>query len=175
MSNLANLKRLLEDDRVPAIAARIALHAGETTHYRVNEEGDLVVSVLTLNHEVPIWANLDTLAGSSGHGVWFIPDLDTEVIITFDNGDYEGEAYIAMRTSGGRAPAGLASGKVFVLRLDVQVRSPDGTASAVPTMADFEALRGQYNIHTHPVAGAAASATTMQAPDPAGTTIFKAE
>lgn len=178
MSSLANLAHLLRDERVAAVAARVAKLDGHPDVFDVNEEGDVIVSCLTLNHEVPIWANLDTLAGSSGHGVWFIPDEGTEVMIGFDDGDFEGEAYIIGRTSSGNAPEGLAPGKVFVLGVEVQVRSPNGTAQPALTMDDYTSLKSWLETHVHSGVttgpGTSAVATTP-VPDAVGTQVAKLE
>lgn len=190
---VAHLRALLRDEREWVVAARVEVLDGQSSHFEVNAEGDVIVSCVTLLHGVPIWANLDTLAGGSdGSGVWFVPDPGTEVKLGFDGGDFEGEAYILMRTSAGKAPQGLASGTVFILGSNVQIRTPGGTPHKLPTLADFNALKDYVNAqfsatggHTHATPSgptttivtvtAGSSSPTHAAPDPTGTTVLEAE
>jgi len=85
----ANLRKHTQDDRTHVIAARVVLLSGETKHYFVNEEKNIVVSVETHNHGMPMWANL-----ANTPGVWVVPDVGTEVLVATDDGDIEGECYI---------------------------------------------------------------------------------
>lgn len=65
----------------------------------------------------------------------------------------------------------------------VEIRLIGGAAIALPTLADYNALRNAYNSHTHPVAttGSAtaqtgtASATAATVAAPTGTTVLKAQ
>jgi hypothetical protein len=173
---IANLKELLRDERLWCVAARVEIHPGEASHWSVNEEGDVIVSVITVNFEVPINANLDSLAGGSdGSGVWHIPDPGTEVMVCFDGGDFEGEAHIVSRTSGGKAPAGIGPGIVFVLGAHIELRSPGGTAKRVAYLDELDDLRkyvrDQFSAaagHTHVVPGAAVTTTIVAAGAGAG-------
>lgn len=190
---VANLRKLLQDEREWVVAASVTVLDGQSSHFEVNDEGDVIVSCVTHLHAVPIWANLDSLAGGSdGSGVWHIPDPGTEVKIGFDHGDFEGEAYILMRGSGGKAPQGLGPGIVFVLGSNVQIRTPVGTAAKLPTLADYNALKAYVNAqfssvggHTHATPSGPTTTTTTvatagtppthSAPDPTGTTVLEAE
>lgn len=190
--SMADLKELLRDDRAWVVSARVEAHDGEDQHFEINEEGDIIVQVKTVNHEVPIRANLDSFAGGSdGSGVWHIPDPGTEVLVAFDLGEFEGEAYIVGRTSGGRAPTSLVSGQVLVLGNSVQIRTPTGTAIELPTKADVQAvvnllndLISKYNSHSHtyiPGSNPTVQTSAMTphegstAQNPICTTVLKAE
>lgn len=191
--SMDNVKAALTDERVAAVAARVARHEGESSHYRVNDEGDLVVSVLTLQHEVPIEANLGALVGGGGKGVWQIPDVGVEVMVAFDDGAFEGEAYVVGYYPSGSSPGGLAPGKIFILGNNVEIRSTGGSAQAVAYKADVEdvisklnSLISLFNAHTHlhgpysPIGGPAvptavpASLATPALPSD-GTSVLKAE
>lgn len=181
---------LLEDERVWSVAAIVVLLPGQQDHYKVLDSGQVMVSVATIRHGVVMDVVLKG-GDRDGTGVWIIPAVGTEVLIAFDSGEWEGDPYIA--GFHGRAPSGLAPNKVLVIGSNVEIRSKTGTASAVPTMADFEALRtyvsNQFKAtggHTHVVSGAATTSiaastgaagtppTTAPAA-PAGTQIAKLE
>lgn len=88
----ANLRRLLGDDRIHNIAGSVAQPESprpDGKHFFINEENNVVVCVHTHHQDVEVWANL-----SNGPGVWAVPDVGTEVMLSSDNGDFEGELYI---------------------------------------------------------------------------------
>lgn len=84
-----NLQKFFGDSRIHVIAARVEPIFGETSHFRVNAENNVTVSVVTHHYGMPMRANL-----SNGPGVWTIPDVGTEVMLASDNGDIEGEVYV---------------------------------------------------------------------------------
>lgn len=170
MSSLENLRDLLRDERVAAVAAHVALHAGETSFWFVNDEGDIVISVVTNQHGVELHANLDVIAGGSGRGIYMLPALGDEVLIGFDDGDFEGEAYVISRTAGGGgAPEGLAPGKVVVVGLEVLVHSGDGVCEPLVRLSEHQALVDAIDGHRHSYASAGGPAlTTAPVTDPAG-------
>lgn len=84
-----NLRKFFADDRIHVIAGRVEIPPGESSHFSVNEENNVVLHVITHHHGVRIQANL-----SNGPGVWTIPDIGTEVMLASDNGDFEGEMYV---------------------------------------------------------------------------------
>jgi hypothetical protein len=105
------MKELLSDERIWTIAARVEKHKNDSEHYEMTDEGHMVVSVITLRHGVPIKAILNG-GGNNGHGVWFIPPIGTEVVVNFDDGQFEGDAYIV--GIHGHAPSALEPGKVLI-------------------------------------------------------------
>jgi len=184
------LRDMLRDDRVWVIGAVVALHEGESLHYAVNEDGDMQVTLLTHQHQVPITAILGGLGGA-GRGVWFIPELGTEVLVHFPDGDFQGDATVVGLMPTRSTPAGLVPGKVFVIGTEVQIRDA-GAAAAVAFKSDVQALRdyvdnqfSSVNGHVHAVvAGVTTTITTVAtpgttptvpAPNPTGTTVLKAQ
>lgn len=131
---------------IMCLAATVQVHDGETQHWEVSDEGAMVVSVVTHQHAVPIDALLKG-GGNDGKGVWFIPSVGTEVLIAFENGDFEGDAYIVGIF--GHSPAGLQPGTILVLGDNIEVRSVGGTARALAFKSDVEAVDNKYANHLH--------------------------
>lgn len=167
---LKNLQQLHEDQRVWTVAGRVRLRDGETEHWFVMDEGGVAVSVETSQHGSPIWAQLRG-GSDDGSGVWAIPDVGTEVILAFDNGDYEGDCYVIAAFGG--APIGLIPGRVLIIGDNVEIRRRDGVAEKLPTMADHQALIDyiQNDLVLGVVGGGGGTATvaTSTAPTPSGT------
>jgi len=178
MSSLENLRDLLRDERVPAVAAHVALHAGETSFWFVNDEGDIVISVVTNQHGVELHANLDVIAGGSGRGIYMLPALGDEVLVGFDDGDFEGEVYVISRTTGGGgAPEGLAPGKVVVVGLEVLVHSGDGVCEPLVRKSEFDGHThgpGSFTTPTGGGGGGPVTGTSGGAASVTGTPVLKA-
>lgn len=194
MSGISNLKKLLEDERLWTVAARVEVLDGEALHYFTNEEGDIVVSVRTLLHDVPLWANLDAMVGGAGRGIWMIPDPGVEVMVAFDHGEFEGEAYLVGRYTSGSAPAGLVPGQIVVAGIDVKVigstkvtviaplieaADAEGNGAPIALHQELKSLRDTLHLHTHLYnpgpGGAIATGSGPSLSAPNGTAIFKAK
>lgn len=174
--SLSALRAALMDDRVHTVAGRTAVFDGEAEHFRTNDDGNVVVSCVTHNGEMPVWANLGPMAGAAGNGVWWIPDVGTEVMLASDGGDIEGEVYlVACFPTGAQAPSGLAPGKVLVIGSEVEVRSAAGTAVALATKQDLQNHVDTFNSHVHVETGGSTNAPTTPAGNPNGTSVLKAE
>ena len=170
-------------DMVPAVKATVAPHENSGSHWSVNADGDLEVTVLTHSHAVPITALLGALVGGSGKGVWMVPPLGTEVLVAFPDGDYEGDAVIVGVMPTGSVPSGLTDGKVVIVGIEVLVH--DGAGGAVPLAlkSDVDSLRTVFNAHVHVVTGTAspsgdavagtAAVTVAPAGPPIGTSCLK--
>lgn len=124
------MRDMLADDRVWTVLATVALHEGESQHYATNDDGDLEVTVVTNQHRVEIRAVLGALVGGAGRGVWMIPDVGTEVMVAFADGDFEGDAVIVGAMPSRSVPAGLVPGKVIVKGATVEV---DATSTVTIT------------------------------------------
>lgn len=64
----------------------------------------------------------------------------------------------------------------------VEIRTPNGAAFALPTLADYNRLRNAFNSHVHtsaaagsPTSGATSITDTIPVPSPTGTTVLKAQ
>ena len=190
----SSIRALLKDDRVHVAGGVVAVLDGDTSHYYVNEEGDVIVSCLMHQGGGPRRANMAALVGARGQGVWVIPDPGVEVMIGFDQGDEEGEAYLIACFPSGRSPAGLVPGKVFVIGMEIEARSANGTALQLAYKSDVEAVDAKYanHIHLDSVGGATTGPGSTAIPNPSpppanlgvtplssanvqGTQVFKAE
>lgn len=140
----ANLRKLLEDDRIHVAAAVVATLDGESSHYATNEEGDIIVSCLVQQGGTPVWANLGALVGAKGQGVWVIPDPGVEVMLGFDKGNFEGEAYLIACAPSGNSPSGLAPGTVYVLGLSVVIAQTPGAAQKMILGETYRAAEDTY-------------------------------
>lgn len=176
-------KAMLSDERVWGVAARVAIHNGDTT-YHIYSEGQLWISLVTLTHNQEIRA---VLPGGSrtGRGFWLIPEIGTEVFVCFQNGDFEGDPYVA--GTYGRAPTGVAENLTLVVDDSVEIRSASGVARPLPTLAELAAtvdfIRAQFNAltgHSHTVVGGATTTITLSPgtalpTEPIGTGVLRAE
>lgn len=177
-------KQMLEDERIWGVAARVAVHRGEVTHFALSE-GQLHVSLITLSHNQEIWALLQG-AFRSGAGMWRIPDVGTEVFVMWNDGDFEGDGYIAGFY--GQAPDNMTENVTLILDGKVKIMSPGGVSSSIPTMEDLQRLYDYVNAqfstasgHTHAVVGGSTTTITlapgapMPPDDPVGTSVLEAE
>ena len=176
-------KQMLEDERVWGVAARVAVHADQESHFAVSE-GQIQVSVITLTHNQEIWAILP--GGSrTGAGWWRIPDVRTEVFVMFSGGEFEGDAYIAGFY--GRAPGDLEENVTLILDDKVEIRAVDGTAHKLALLSELQTLydfvQAQFNTltgHVHATPSGPTTTITLASgtsipPDPVGTSTLKAE
>lgn len=163
---------LLKDERIPAVAAHVAVHDGESKHWELSDEGQMLVSVVTNNHGVEIWAILRG-GGFDGHGVWSIPAVGTEVVLGFDNGEFEGDVWVV--GVHGKPPSGFDDTKTLVIDDAVEIRSVNGAAQVLATKADVDALANFVQTMTMPVSGATAGPTAGVVPTATGTQVLKAE
>lgn len=174
--NTAALRDASEDDQVPCFTVTVKKHEGDAAHWRVNEDNDLVISVVTHRHEVPIEALIGGI-GALGRGVVFIPDEGTEGVVVFDHGDFEGDCTFFPRGSRGGNVVGLGPGKVHVIGLEVLVHDGAGGAEAL-------VRKSEHDGHTHPApalstgsygVGSDPVVRTGGAPAVTGTSVLKAK
>jgi hypothetical protein len=174
-----NLKKLLKDDRIPAIAAIVKAPDDGGDHWsHVGKDGarQLLIRVIGKTSHTPIWAH--ACGGyRGGRGIWQIPDIGTEVLVSFDNGDLEGDAFIVAEF--GRANVDITADTLLLLDQLIEARSVGGTANSVATKADLQTLKDAITnaIVVGLDGGASLKATilTALATWPIGTTVFKAE
>ena len=117
---LTAVRDKLRDERIWCMAALVALHddAGpDDEHFAYEENGQISISLRTLKHDIPIRAYLS--GGTANVGVWFIPPIGTEVVVNFDNGEFEGDGYIV--GVHGTPPTNLQAGQVLIRGTKVNI------------------------------------------------------
>lgn len=125
------------------------------------------------------------------YGFASVPIVGAEGVVLFPNGDRAHPLVVVVADRRYR-PIGGAPGTVMlhnhvdarvVLLPDgtIEARSAGGTATKLPTLADYNALRAAFNSHMHATAGTGPPviptpvAGVIPVPPPSGTTRLKAE
>lgn len=175
--SIPSVGHLIADERISLVRARVEAHEGEITHFETSDEGHVTLSVKTCLHGVPIHAVM--FGGSDdSSGEWRIPALGTEVLIGFDDGDFEADAFI-VQVFGNKPPVGLTEAKCFVIGEEVEIRSANGTAVKLATLADAQAIRGALDGHAHTyIPGSNPTVVTTgnpTVPAPVGTSVLRGE
>jgi phage gp45-like len=139
----------------------------------------------------------ETVEGANGaenfqpYGLASVPLRGAEAVVVFPAGDREHPLVVAVSDRRHR-PTGGEPGQVTLYNQStprvillpggqVEIRSKDGTATKLPTLADYEALRAAFNAHVHATAGTGAPSPPTAAPGvipvaaPSGTNVLKAE
>lgn len=179
--SLPALKDLLGDEKLYCVSAIVAIHDGETSHWRVSDEGAVIVDVVSTQHSVPISTIM------KGGGVWRIPPIGAEVVVNFDHGEFEGDAYLIAVCD--HAPIGVAEETILIVEANVKIRATNATIEAMNALIqadeirlkseggatkklafveDVNDLRAKYLAHYH----AETSTTTSPPLDPANPPSF---
>lgn len=130
----------------------------------------------------------------SGIGFYARPksQANAEAIVVFPGDDAQNPIIIATRDEAARrAIASLETDStamfntlsIILIKKDgtVEIRAAGGTATKLPTLADYNALRNAFNAHVHPTAGTGppspptAVPGVIPAPTPAGTQVLKVQ
>lgn len=119
---------------------------GDSTHYRV-EDGDILVEVEMMPHGERVSARLGALVGGPTRGVWAIPDVETEVVVAFEQGEFERDPYIVAVLASGTAPSDLALGKVIVIGTEVLVHDGNGGAVSLAKKSELQAVVTELKKH----------------------------
>lgn len=164
------------DDRVPAVAAIVRKPISGENHWDV-VDGCLLIHCVTKGHQQPLWAHAPG-ATRLGRGLLAIPDLGTEVLISFDDGMFEGDAFV-VGLFGRSVSDGLAENVTLLLDDKVKIKSVGGTSVPLGTVPDLQTLKNAIN-NAVPVAndGGANLKTTILAALanwPTGTTVLEGE
>ncbi len=175
-----NLKKLLLDERIPAVAGFVKTPPEGGNHWDyVGPAGNrqLLIHVVTKGSHASLWCH--PCGGMrAGRGIWAIPDIGTEVLVSFDNGDFEGDPFIVGLF--GRYDDSvhtLVAGSTLIVDSSVEIRSATGIPLALTTKADMDAHASwaASHFHTAPGGGGPTTGPTTTPPTPSGTQILKAE
>jgi hypothetical protein len=118
------LQAMLEDDRVWCVGARVEAHRGEADHYRVNDDGDLEVDVVTHQGQ-EITALLGGIVGGNGRGTWRAPSVGTEGAVVFLDGDFEGDAVFLGGMSSKNVPDGVSDDRTLIVDGEIELKADD--------------------------------------------------
>jgi hypothetical protein len=131
----AILGRLVQQSgAIPGAGIELGLvkkEEGETTHWRVNEDGELEVQVTLDNGLIPVRALWAPLVGGANRGVWLVPAEGTEVVVALPGGDVEGDPVVVGCLGTGTAPADLTASRVLIMGAEVFVYNGSGTPKRV--------------------------------------------
>lgn len=192
--DLSDWEKLFKDRRSWTVLARVEAHDGEATHCEFvnNDDGTkaVFVDVVSMPSNIEMSCRL-----SQDGGLWRIPPIGTEVIVSIPDGQIDWTPTIVAIS--GKQPDGLSpTAAILVVDPGMTVLVHDGTAAdakKLPTWADFNALRDWVEAqfaatggHTHVVSGAvtttiaavaapAPSVPTVAVPTPTGTSVLKAK
>jgi len=181
------------DEKISMLIARVVVPAGESKHWFETKEGHIALSVKTHRYGLQINALLTTMCGSA-RGVWAIPDVDTEVIVGFDEGDVEGDVFV-LGIAGHKPPTQITDSDVRLVLIGDEIHAikEGGTAEALAFKSDVKAISDYNNVqfntlvgHTHsggtisgstgpPVEGGGVGGTPGTCPDPVGTDVLKGQ
>ncbi len=167
----------MEDERVPAVAGFVRQTPDGGAHWNVSGIAgarQLMIHVVTKTHHTPIWCHAQG-GGKLSHGLWSIPSVGTEVLVSFDNGAFEGDAFIIGEF--GRyddSSQSLAENTTLLIDETVEIRSVAGSAVALALKSDVTSLA---NFVQGLLVGGTGSVVVPpgSVPQPVGTTVLKAE
>lgn len=145
----ASIRKYLSGDEIHTMAGTIVVPQGESSHFFVNAEKNVVVHVQTHHHAAVVQANL-----SNGPGVWSVPDPGTEVLLGTDMGNYEGELYVVgtyghTNVANAATPGSLSSQQHnVVVTGDINlIVAPGSTIRLASSLSSGEALALQSELH----------------------------
>lgn len=174
--SMGSLKKLLRDERVWCVACVVGETKDGGKHYELSEADpgryELMVHVYAKTSHTPIWAHCND-GDRGGSGRWRIPDIGTEVMVAFGDGDGDGDAFIVGRC--GRFRGTMAEHKTYLIDQAIEARSSSGTAVALATKADLDALANWIQNHLSIGGTGSTPIPPDNVPQPTGTLIFKAE
>ena len=184
--DLTDLRELLRDRRQWVAIGIVTVPEGASSHFEITDTDILV--------DVVLQPTLHDVTCRVGAGLWVVPAVGEEVVVTFPEGAMDFMPTIQGILSTGTVPASAGGGaqpptptRIAIVRPEVVVHDGPGGAAALPTLADYEAMRSKlndliskFNALTLPVSGATAGPTPPIQQEtvlgaPAGTTVFKAK
>ena len=136
----ASLRALTDQRRFWVMVGRVHVEEKQPKHWAV-EDGELLVSVLLDDHEIPVWALLGMLGGL-GQGAIRIPPPDTEVLVAFTTGEVEGVGVIVATLPTTAVPDGLRDDATLII--DAKVLVYDGSGTPEPVV-----LKSEFLAHVH--------------------------
>jgi len=134
--DLNDLRRLLADDRVWCFRGEVWKPPDADSHYRIVDQGAAVlVEVRTKPSKADLTCQLGVPAAGAGQGLWSIPPVGTEVIVSLPDGlvDFHPTIICIIASPSSPAPAHVADGKTILVATGVvEITAPKIVISSNP-------------------------------------------
>lgn len=175
--DLSIWRAALKDGRVWTKLGRVTQFEGEDSYYEWDSNGELLIDVELSGTQERCFCRY-----ASPFGFWVIPPAGTEVIVGVPDGDLDADPVILGCISKNGISSLATAGKIVIAVPDgtqVEIRTQSGTAQALATKADVQAVRDALDGHAHTyIPGPSGTATTTlnpSVPSPTGTTVLKGQ
>ncbi len=168
--DLSAVREALRDRRIYSALA-IVTKGANGIHYEIDEdEGDILVEVVTVPDGIALTARLGAVAGAAGAGVYAIPPVGTEVAVMVPAGDLHFSPVIVATLSTGNIanPSGQGPTETQTVIVNGTVLVHDGLGGAQPLVT-----KAEFDAHKHPT-GVGPSGIPDNSPI-TGTTVLKAK
>lgn len=179
--DLTDLRALLKDQREWSSIGRVFLPPGQAQHFEITG-GDIFVDVILQPSLVDVTCRLAA-------GMWLVPALGEEVVVSIPEGQLEFMPVVIGVLSTGKVPSAQQPSptRIAIVRQEVVIHDGSGGANPLPTLASLQAsidkingLIDKYIMHTHTgvlvgtaVTGPPVDVIITHAADAAGTNVLK--
>ncbi len=185
--DLTDMRELFRDRRQWVAIGVVTAPPGAASHFEQTDTDILV--------DVVLQPALHDVTCRLGAGLWVVPAVGEEVVVTFPEGAMDFMPTIQGILSSGTVPAATGGGaqpptptRIAIVRQEVVVHDGAGGAKPLPTLASLQTtidklndLISKYLNHTHTSGGSGSPTSSPLAPndaeDPApdavGTEVFK--
>lgn len=168
--DLSAVREALKDRRIYTCLA-LVVQGQDGIHYEIDEEeGDILIEVVTVPEGISLTARLGAVAGGANTGIYAIPPVGTEVAIMIPSGDLNmGPIIVATLSTGGISnPSGQGPTDTQTVIVNGTVLIHDGSGGAQPLVT-----KAEFDAHLHPT-GVGPSGVPNNSPI-TGTTVLKAQ
>lgn len=121
----AGMSEVVNDGRVWSVRAIVAVHEGDDSHWGVNDDGDVEVSVEAVHGGGPLTTILVAAGGGGGRGYWAIPPVGAEVVVEMPE-DFEGDAYLVGAAASRQPPDGLTADRAVLVAPELRITATGG-------------------------------------------------
>lgn len=120
---------------------------GDGSHFELDDE-DLLVEVELQPSGIQLTARVSTVASGPGAGIWRVPPVGAEVLVSIPDGDLDFQPVITGWYSTGSLPEGVAEDTLVIAApAGGTILLHDGSGDAKELV-----FKEAYEAHTHPTA-----------------------